>query len=248
MKPRTAPILLLSTSLITLACSNAPLEVESESSDAISIPVDGTVDACAVLYVANRATLTQLDVDAALDSRAANGIVARRAGADKVDGTDDDKPFLTIKELDDISYVATTAFTALRAYAAKTGVVDACTPSAKPDSGTPDSGDAGTVALPVSGTYAGTLTCSQTDKTSGGLRTTITSAALGVSGAVSGSIDKGNVVLVTKHYYTREIVGFPIKPIGATATQFGLKLVFRDPYSGSNDVRLLTCNGSLTLQ
>lgn len=64
-----------------------------------------------------------LDVDVALDRRAASNIIARRDGADAEAGTDDDRPFESIDELDAVSYVGPSALRRLEEYAADFGFV-----------------------------------------------------------------------------------------------------------------------------
>jgi len=61
--------------------------------------------------------LETLDVAVALDRRAAEGIVAHRAGADGVAPSSDDDRFDTLAELDDVPYVGAAALGALLAYA-----------------------------------------------------------------------------------------------------------------------------------
>ena len=72
------------------------------------IVVDGVAlteeEAASILEVANNASLTQLDDDAGMDSRAAVNIVGQR-------------PFATVYELGDVSYVGASAITQLKAYA-----------------------------------------------------------------------------------------------------------------------------------
>jgi hypothetical protein len=68
-------------------------------------------------------TLTVLDLDAALDSRAASGIVAHRDGPDGKVGTKDDDHFDTIAELDAVYYVGDSALQAILDYASAHGWV-----------------------------------------------------------------------------------------------------------------------------
>jgi cysteine-rich repeat protein len=65
---------------------------------------EGSVDARAILAVANQATLAQLDDDAALDSRSARNIVAGR-------------PYASLAALDAVPYVTDKVFQKLLAYA-----------------------------------------------------------------------------------------------------------------------------------
>lgn len=70
-----------------------------------------------VLKVANTASFVELDVDAGLDVRAAENIVAHRNGPDLVLGTADDDLFGTIPELDAVPYVGDAALIKLLQYA-----------------------------------------------------------------------------------------------------------------------------------
>jgi hypothetical protein len=67
------------------------------------------------------ATIAVLNGEVGLDIRAANGIVARRNGADTTPGTPDDRPFLTLAEVDAIPYVGATALARLDTYASRLG-------------------------------------------------------------------------------------------------------------------------------
>jgi len=60
-------------------------------------------EVCGTLDIANNATLTQLDIDAALDVRAANNTIAGRA-------------IISMSQLATVSYVGTSALTKLKAY------------------------------------------------------------------------------------------------------------------------------------
>jgi hypothetical protein len=79
----------------------------------------------AVVEVANTATLVELDVDAALDSRAATGIVAHRDGPDGLPGTADDDLLDDLAEVDAVSWVGSSALNALADYAAAIGLLGA---------------------------------------------------------------------------------------------------------------------------
>jgi len=69
---------------------------------------EGSAEGLAILELANNATFEELDVDARLDRRAAQNIV-------------DNRPFGTLAELDEASYVASTAFASMLEYARNTG-------------------------------------------------------------------------------------------------------------------------------
>jgi subtilisin-like proprotein convertase family protein len=76
-----------------------------------------------VLNLVNGATLPILDDEVALDSRAAKGILAFRAGDDEVLGTNDDVTYKTLTELEETTFVGESAFTKLLAYAKDNGFV-----------------------------------------------------------------------------------------------------------------------------
>lgn len=80
----------------------------------------------ATLALVNDPAVTHavLDDDVALDKRAADGIVAFRAGLDGVEGTADDRTFMRIQTLDDVPYVGPSALSAMRDYAVAHGYLD----------------------------------------------------------------------------------------------------------------------------
>ena len=82
---------------------------------------EGSLEARALLRLANEADLAMLDTEAGLDSRAANNIIRRRAGSDGLLGTDDDLVVRTLAELEAISWVGASTFTQLRDYAMANG-------------------------------------------------------------------------------------------------------------------------------
>jgi len=85
--------------------------VGSDSQDVL--PTAGSCEAEAMLKVANEASFEQLDVDAALDRRAAENIIAAR-------------PINSLAELDDVSYVGETALRRILAYAEEQGHLASC--------------------------------------------------------------------------------------------------------------------------
>jgi DNA uptake protein ComE-like DNA-binding protein len=117
------------TLTFTLACV-ADLQDPARESAAPAterVMEEGSREALGVLAFVNDAatTLTVLDVDAALDSRAAKSILAHRDGADGLAGTKDDNAFDSVQELDDVKYVGDSALAALLAYATAHGWVPA---------------------------------------------------------------------------------------------------------------------------
>ena len=88
---------------------------------------DGTPEAVGILALVNDPAVTKhmLDVDAALDRRAAVSITEYRAGEDGIyeGGLGDDRPFESIDEVDDQYYVGPVALDRLLAYATAEGYV-----------------------------------------------------------------------------------------------------------------------------
>ena len=83
----------------------------------------GSPEEAGMLAFVNDASTTfaVLDIDVALDRRAAENIVARRDGADATFGTADDQPFVSVDDLDSVSWVGPAALEALLAYARDNG-------------------------------------------------------------------------------------------------------------------------------
>jgi phosphatidylserine/phosphatidylglycerophosphate/cardiolipin synthase-like enzyme len=88
---------------------------------------EGTPEALAVLTLVNDRTVLgeELDVAAALDARAAAGIIAHREGPDGVQRTADDDLYDTVAELDAVPNVGPATLLALLAYAKSQGYYDA---------------------------------------------------------------------------------------------------------------------------
>lgn len=86
-------------------------------------PTAGELD-YVTLAVANQLSLTDLDDTVGLDSRAAGNIVDWRAGLDAVEGTPDDRTFMRMAQLDDISYVGPSALGKLRDWGVANGFLD----------------------------------------------------------------------------------------------------------------------------
>jgi 5'-nucleotidase len=108
-----------------------PTEGESEAELGAKFGglVQGSAESCAVLRVANEASAATLDGAIKLDKRAAQRIAAYRLGEDGKAGTEDDRWFSSLSQLDDIYLVGTSAFKKLKSYAAAhaefgCGVVD----------------------------------------------------------------------------------------------------------------------------
>jgi N-acetylneuraminic acid mutarotase len=78
---------------------------------------DGSLDARAVLHVANTASEHVLAADVGLGDHAVSNIIAVRLGADGIAGTADDVTFDTLADLDAVPFVGPIAFDKLLAYA-----------------------------------------------------------------------------------------------------------------------------------
>ena len=91
------------------------------------VPTFTDAEVAAILTVANTETMTGLDIDARLDRRAAEAIVAYRAGADGLSGTGDDDPIDTLSELDGITWVGPYAIEQLLAHAQVLGLLGGST-------------------------------------------------------------------------------------------------------------------------
>ena len=89
-------------------------------------PTEAELD-YATLALANDHAVGQaaLDDDVQLDSRAAKNIVEHRNGVDGLAGTADDRTFMSIADLDAISYVGDGALARMRDYAVAHGYLDA---------------------------------------------------------------------------------------------------------------------------
>lgn len=112
---------LWSTAIAALLLANACSSTENDSTGeseaeqrAWKAPAEGSCVAKGILHVANEATASELDVDANLDRRAAENIVAAR-------------PIETIAALDAVPYVGTAALSSILAYAEEGGHLAACT-------------------------------------------------------------------------------------------------------------------------
>lgn len=128
---------MLSASLLSalLGCSNAATEIEDpESEEAVSAgKADSGYSSCElseiVAFANSPATTFQTLRSSGIATRAANNVLAHRAGADRAYGTGDDNPFDDIEELDGVSHVG---IATMRAFAA--AVEEACENPAAPAS------------------------------------------------------------------------------------------------------------------
>ena len=126
MLNRRVLALVVGCALVTVAaCDGAAPSDPDVATLGAGLVVDGTPDAVGLLsFVNDSATsVVLLDVDVALDRRAAVGIVIHRDGRDGVFGTPDDDRFDSVAELDAITYVGTAAMTHLVDYVVNHGLV-----------------------------------------------------------------------------------------------------------------------------
>ncbi len=117
--------MLLSLLVLSPGCAERAPNDEETGVLAISAIPEGSPEALGVLAMLNArsTTFTLLDIDAALDKRAATNLIAHRDGADAAPGTSDDDLYDTIAEVDAVSYVGDSALAALLAYAQANGWV-----------------------------------------------------------------------------------------------------------------------------
>jgi hypothetical protein len=93
------------------ACDAAPTDEGDDASiggkaDGISDVEEGSLEARAILRLADEATFETLDIDVGLDRRAAEAIVANRPASD----SDDADGYQTLEELDLVPFVGRSAF------------------------------------------------------------------------------------------------------------------------------------------
>lgn len=94
------------------------------------LPAEGTPLAYGMLRVANELDHTALDVDVALDRRAADSIIAHRAGTDSLLGTADDHYVGSIAELDALYWLGPAQLARIQSYAPLHGYVPTAVPPA----------------------------------------------------------------------------------------------------------------------
>jgi hypothetical protein len=124
---RTLAMLLVASLVPACLADDAAEDGENDDFTGADGKADGynlsAAEEAGVLELVNTASLSLLDNDVPLSSRAAKNITTHRAGADKKLGTADDNKFDTLVELDKVSYVGPTAFAALLKYAKAHGYV-----------------------------------------------------------------------------------------------------------------------------
>jgi hypothetical protein len=109
--------------VVLLACAPDGMAPEADLSAPYRVVAERTQEAAAVLALLNdpATTLTTLDIDAALERRAATNLINYRNGRDRTVGTADDNPFNTIAEVDGVAWVGDAAIAALVVYATAEG-------------------------------------------------------------------------------------------------------------------------------
>jgi len=118
MKWMNSTLIVVAVGLLA-ACGSqdtGPRSVADGRDDAFDV-AEGSDQAKSVLALVNRASFAELDVDAALDVRAARNIIAYRSGEDGQASTADDETFDTLVELDEVPWVGPRAFGKLLDYA-----------------------------------------------------------------------------------------------------------------------------------
>ena len=121
---RSKTLVTLATALLA-GCVTPVTAPVVGADDGARVYVDGSAVAIGMLAFVNDASTTEhkLDVDVALDSRAAGAIIDYRNGPDAVFGTADDNLFDSIQELDDRYYVGPAALDAIADWATQNGWV-----------------------------------------------------------------------------------------------------------------------------
>lgn len=104
---------------LVIACT-PPVDVAPEATTATgSRWAEGTAEGLSMIDLLNDplTTVTVLDIDAALDARAARNLIAHRDGLDGVYGTADDDRYNTVLEVDNVANVGEATMNALIAFA-----------------------------------------------------------------------------------------------------------------------------------
>ena len=125
---RAATALALAGLLAATAC--APTEVEDGADDAFFIggkadaEEPGVCETTGVLRLVNATDAEGLRLDAGLTRRAAGNVATWRAGDDGAQGTEDDRLFVTLDELDAVPYIGPVALERLLGRAGELGWTD----------------------------------------------------------------------------------------------------------------------------
>lgn len=108
-------------------CDRCDSPSDSGDPGRTALVVDGSPEAIGLLGFLNAATTTidVLDVDVALDRRAAENLISHRNGPDLVFGTADDDIFDDVSEIESVPWVGDSAFERLLAHLFANGLVPA---------------------------------------------------------------------------------------------------------------------------
>lgn len=120
---------------VLFSCGTAPAGGEPTASAVTSQSqalADGTPAATGVLAFLNdrSTTVSVLDNDVPLDVRAAQGLIAWRAGPDGIENTADDRRYVSIAQVDAVPYVGPSTLADLEWYAKGTGRATGLPPDA----------------------------------------------------------------------------------------------------------------------
>ena len=124
---KVTPLLYLSIiSVMAQGCVRSELEVSALGAGGVSeLLIDGTPEAVGVLALLNhpQTSSVMLDESVGLDVRAADAIVDARDGEDGRPQTEDDQLFLSVDDVDSVSWVGPAALNSLQYYVVNYGWV-----------------------------------------------------------------------------------------------------------------------------
>jgi hypothetical protein len=120
--PRLAPLALSGFALFSLLLSSCATGSAPLGSSAASLE-ENSLEAFGLLEFLNQTDLVELDIDAALDKRAARNLMAFREGADGQMGTADDREFVSVAEVDAVKRIGPATLSKLVAYVESEGWV-----------------------------------------------------------------------------------------------------------------------------
>jgi len=110
---------------LAIGCAAQPVYTDYAGIDTVGRAIDGTPEAMGMLAFLNDAgtTFELLDIDVALDRRAAQSIMDWRNGIDRTYGTYDDRPFKSVDTVDYRYYVGPSALRKIEEWAFEHGWV-----------------------------------------------------------------------------------------------------------------------------